>query len=111
LVLLLPFAKWRVPQRPSKVPGTAAFANGKGAGAYWIDCWNIVGDSRFSCTVYRLKSGDTFLKGVFQQIATDRQQRVFYDGGAIHWKHGELLRPFELECVAGGRPPRVPDCR
>ena len=110
LGLLLPFAKWGLPKRPSNVPSTATFANdGKGS-AYWIDCWNVSGASFYSCTLYQPK-GETFLKGIFQQTTITQQRKVFYDGSAIHWKHGQLLRPLKLDCVAGGRPPLVADCK
>jgi len=111
LGLLLPFAKWGVPRRPSNVPSTAAFGNDGKNGSYWVDCWNLAGGSRFACTLYQPKGGDTVLKGVFQQTTITQKHKVFYDGSAIHWKHGELLRPIRLECVAGGQPPLVPDCR
>jgi hypothetical protein len=111
LGLLLPFAKWGVPRRPNNVPATATFANGGNDGSYWIDCLNLAGANRYACTLYQAKSGEPALKGVFQQTAITQQRKVFYDGAAIHWKHGQLLRPVQLECVAGGRPPLVADCR
>jgi hypothetical protein len=111
LALLLPFAKWGVPKRPPNVPSTAAFANGGVAGSYWIDCWNFAGANRYSCTLYRAKGGETFLKGIFQEMSITEQRRIFYDGLIIHWRHGQLLRPLQLECVAGGRSPTVADCK
>ena len=111
LGLLIPFAKWGIPKRPGNVPSTAKFANGGKDASYWIDCWAVSGGNRYACTLYQLKGGDTVLKGVFQQTAITQQKRVFYDGSAIHWKHGEVLRPVQLECAAGGRMPAVPDCK
>jgi len=111
MALLLPFAKWGVPKRPANVPSTAAFANGRGAGSYWIDCWNFDGANRYSCTLYRAKGGETFLKGIFQEASITEQRRIFYDGSIIHWRHGQLLRPLQLECLAGGRPSSVADCK
>lgn len=109
--LLLPFAKWGIPRRPSNVPATAAFANGGKGSIYWIDCRNLAASPGYSCSVYQAKSGEILLKGVFQQSALAQQRRVFYDGSAIHWKHGQVLRPVKLECVAGGKPPSMPDRR
>ena len=111
LGLLLPFAKWGTPKRPSNVPSTAAFAGGGKDGSYWIDCWNSAGANRYACTMYQAKGGETFLKGVFQQTSLTQQKKIFYDGSAIHWRHGQLLRPVQLDCVAGGRPPLVADCK
>jgi hypothetical protein len=111
LALLLPFAKWGIPRRPANVPSTAAFANGRAGGSYWIDCRDFAGADRYSCTLYRAKGGETFLKGIFQQTSITEQRRIFYDGSVIYWRHGQLLRPLQLECVAGGRPPSVADCQ
>jgi len=110
LGLLLPFVKWGLPKRPSNVPSTAAFANGGKDSAYWIDCWNVSGANFYSCTLYQPKGGEIFLKGIFQQTTITQQRKLFYDGSAIHWKHGQLLRPLKLDCIAGGRP-LVPDCQ
>jgi hypothetical protein len=111
LGLLLPFAKWGAPRRPNNVPSTATFANGGKDPSYWIDCWSIAGVNQYSCTLYQPKNGETVLKGIFHQTAITQQRKLFYDGSAIHWKHGQLLRPLQLECVAGGQPPLVADCR
>jgi hypothetical protein len=110
LCLLLP-AKWATPTRPANVPSTAMFASNGKDRAYWIDCWNLAGGNRYSCTLYQAKGGETVLKGVFQQTSFTQQKRIFYDGSAIHWRQGQLLSPVRLECVAGGKPPLVRDCQ
>ena len=61
--------------------------------------------------LYQPKGGEVFLKGIFQQTTITQQRKLFYDGSAIHWKHGQLLRPLKLDCIAGGRPPLVADCQ
>lgn len=126
LALLLPFVKWGTPKRPTNVPATAAFANGGKGSIYWIDCWSLAGAiNRYSCTVYQTNSGEIVLKGIFQQTSITKPQPIFYDGSAIHWRHGQLLRPVQLQCVSlpqhantpragdpsGGRPPLVADCK
>jgi hypothetical protein len=111
LAILLPFAKWGIPRRPANVPSTAAFGNGGKYGSYWIDCASFAGANRHICTLYQAKSGEMVLKGAFQQASFTAQRRIFYDGSAIHWRHGQLLWPVQLECVAGGRPPLVADCK
>jgi hypothetical protein len=111
LGLLLPFAKWGLPTRPGNVPQTAAFAKGGKDRSYWIDCRNLAATNRYSCTVYQAKGGDTVLRGIFQPGFVTQERRIFYDGSLIHWRHGQLLRPITLECVAGGQPPLVADCK
>jgi hypothetical protein len=111
LGLLLPFAKWGFPSRPGDVPSTAAFGNGGKNRSYWIDCRDLGATNRYSCTLYQAKGGETVLRGVFQQTFITQERRIFYDGSAIHWRHGQLLRPIALECVAGGQPPLVADCK
>jgi hypothetical protein len=111
LGLLLPLVKWGVPRRPASVPSTANLANGGKNSVYWIDCGISPGVGRFYCTVYMPHDGEMVLRGSFQQTLITGSQRISYDGSVIQWKHGALLRPLRLDCILGGRPPEVADCK
>jgi len=108
-LLLLPLMKLRVPQRPASIPSTALYAQGHGTN-YWIDCPNFTSPTRYYCTVYAGDGGTKVVLGVFQESGTTTPDRVSYDGSSIHWKHA-VLNPLHLDCVEGGRPPDLPDCR
>jgi hypothetical protein len=108
-VLLLPFMKLRVRERPATVPPTALYARGPGA-SYWINCPNINSPTRYYCTVYSSDGVSKLAQGIFQESGATTSRRIAYDGSSIEWKN-VVLRPLHLDCVAGGRPPDVADCR
>lgn len=108
-LLLLPLMKLRIAPRPAAVPSTALYAAGRGQN-YWIDCPNVASPTRYYCTVYSRDGSAKVLRGVFQETAGVGPLRIAYYGSVIYWKRGTILRPVHLDCVAGGRPPDVPDC-
>lgn len=108
-LLMLPLMKLRVAQRPARVPSTALYGAGQ-AENYWIDCPNVTSPTLYYCTVYSGDGHNTLVRGVFQESPDAAPGRVAYDGSKIHWKSGAVLSPLQLDCVAGGRPPEVPDC-
>jgi hypothetical protein len=108
-LLLLPLMKLRIPERPAGIPSTALYARGRGTN-YWIDCRNFTSPIRYSCAVYSSDGGIKLMQGIFQESGTSTPDRVSYEGSSIHWKHAALNR-LRLDCVDGGRPPDVSDCR
>lgn len=108
-MLFLPLMKLRVPERPATVPSTALYARGRGA-SYWINCPNTDSPARYYCTVYSSDGASKLVQGVFQESGATTSRRIAYDGSSIDWKRA-VLRPLHLDCVAGGRPPGVADCR
>jgi hypothetical protein len=108
-VLLLPLLKLRIPPRPSSVPPTALFARDHRA-TYWINCPNITSPTRYYCTVYSSDGSSKLVQGIFQESGAITSSRITYDGSSIHWRRA-VLNPLHLDCVTGGRPPDVPDCR
>lgn len=108
-LLLLPLLRLRVPQRPSRVPPAALYARNQGAG-YWIDCPNITSPTLYHCTVYSSDGSSKLVQGIFQESGAATSSRSAYDGSSIHWRRA-VLKPLHLDCVAGRRPPDVPDCR
>jgi hypothetical protein len=108
-VLFLPLMKLQIPERPTNVPPTALYARGRGA-SYWINCPNITSPTRYYCTVYSRDGSSKLVEGVFQESGATTSRRIAYDGSSIDWKHA-VLYPLHLDCVAGGRPPEVADCR
>ena len=107
--LLLPLLRLRVPQRPTSVPPTALYARSQG-GSYWIDCPNITSPTLYHCAVYSSDGGTKLVQGIFQESGSATSSRITYDGSSIHWRRA-VLNPLHLDCMAGGRPPDVPDCR
>jgi hypothetical protein len=108
-VLLLPLMKLRIPPRPSSVPPAALYARGREAN-YWINCPNVTSPTRYYCAVYSSDGSIKLVQGIFQESGATTPSRIAYDGSSIHWKHGAVLNPLHLDCVAGGQPPDVPDC-
>jgi hypothetical protein len=109
-LLILPLSKMRIPSRPGNVPPTSLYASGEGVNQ-WIDCPNFTSMNRYYCTVYSHDGKDKLVQGVFQEAGVSAQRRMSYDGTSIHWKHGVVLNPLHLDCILGGKPPEVADCR
>ena len=105
--LLFPLLKFAA--RPASVPSTALRAAGLSQN-YWIDCPNVAAPTRYHCTIYSKDGASMILQGTFQESGGIASRGVAYYGSAIYWRHGLVLRPLHLDCVAGGRPPDVPGC-
>ena len=109
LGLLLPLSRVRLAQRPSGAPETAVLASAIDGSKLWIDC-SLLSARQFHCSIYQ-PDGALLSAGTFQEAGFTGDHLVHYDGTNIYWKFGAFLRPLRLDCIRGGRPPFVPDCK